>query len=1001
MAGGLKILSVNQEKELYDTPRYSKEEQNINFEIGEDIQCLLSNFSSVQSKIFFILQLGYFRSKAMFWSTNKLLKNTGDLTFICTKYFPTAYRNFANYKLPDNNRLLQQKIILEMFGYHRLGVNNSSLLQEELQRLVKINVRPIYILGAVVQFLESNRILLPGYSVLQNMIGKYIQKENLRLQDAILELLSTEQVQQIDQLIYERTSFFHSLTLLKRDPKNFSHNQIKELVKQKESIAKFNLHKFDLEEVLNISWQNINYYGRLIDYYSMHDIKTMKRGNAYFLIYCFLYTKYRRINDYLVQMFLYRMRKYKKEAKTEASKILANNQQVELDSKRLGKILNLFFDDKIADDIPFAEVRSKTFSILKKEELRRMQQTLSSDKLNVKYYEWQLWDQLARKVKMNIRPIIGQLMFGATSDNSFVEAIKYLQTQVLDKQPILHESFADWIPTNNLKYILVDGKLDMNRLEILIYLKLAEHLESGDIYIPDSISYRSIEDDLLSTKEWENKEKICDSLVIKCDISSPISLLEEIGSEVDYLFHSVNQRIESGDNNHIVLSSRKTRKWTLPYFRLDNEVNSHNFIDELPSINLHTLMKLVNDKCLFTNQFTHILGRYSKGEMNVSNLLGTILAIGTNAGLGKMARISNLSYDQLQSNYQNYIRPTTLKDACDAIIEGISQISAFKEWNIEGDKIYSSSDGQKLETNKDTANARHSSKYFGLGKGVVSYTLSANYLPLSAKIIGANEYEGHYVLDLLLNNTSEIHPHIHTTDTHGSNKVNFALLYLFGYQFAPRYKNIYEVAKTLYSYKKLEIDSENVLQPVRNINIKLIEQEWDSIMRIIASLAKQTISQHTLIRKLSAYPRKNNTQRALHELDKLLKTRYLLKYIDQLDFRQNIHKALNRGESFHSLKKALFYNDEGKFKVKSEYEQLIWAEATRLLSLCVIYYNTFIFNSLSNRLKEIGQDSSPLFSYSPIRWKHIDWFGRFHFEKENDMQEIENVLKAIDNLSFD
>ncbi|MFI5305665.1 MAG: Tn3 family transposase [Nitrospiria bacterium] len=35
--------------------------------------------------------------------------------------------------------------------------------------------------------------------------------------------------------------------------------------------------------------------------------------------------------------------------------------------------------------------------------------------------------------------------------------------------------------------------------------------------------------------------------------------------------------------------------------------------------------------------------------------------------------------------------------------------------------------------------------------------------------MGANEHEGHYVFDFLYNNTSEIDPLIHSTDTHGTN----------------------------------------------------------------------------------------------------------------------------------------------------------------------------------------------------------------------------------------
>jgi TnpA family transposase len=62
---------------------------------------------------------------------------------------------------------------------------------------------------------------------------------------------------------------------------------------------------------------------------------------------------------------------------------------------------------------------------------------------------------------------------------------------------------------------------------------------------------------------------------------------------------------------------------------------------------------------------------------------------------------------------------------------------------------------------------------------------------VNARIIGANEHESHYVFDILYNNT-DIQPDIHSTDTHGTNEMNFAILHFFGYQFAPRYKDFHD-----------------------------------------------------------------------------------------------------------------------------------------------------------------------------------------------------------------
>jgi TnpA family transposase len=109
----------------------------------------------------------------------------------------------------------------------------------------------------------------------------------------------------------------------------------------------------------------------------------------------------------------------------------------------------------------------------------------------------------------------------------------------------------------------------------------------------------------------------------------------------------------------------------------------------------------------------------------------------------------------------------TLREANDRISNAIAKLPIFRHYDLD-DALHSSSDGQKFETSIHTLNARHSPKYFGLKKGVVSYTLVANNIPINAYIIGANEHESHYVFDILFNNTTDIQPEIHSTDTHGA-----------------------------------------------------------------------------------------------------------------------------------------------------------------------------------------------------------------------------------------
>jgi hypothetical protein len=150
----------------------------------------------------------------------------------------------------------------------------------------------------------------------------------------------------------------------------------------------------------------------------------------------------------------------------------------------------------------------------------------------------------------------------------------------------------------------------------------------------------------------------------------------------------------------------------------------------------------------------------------------------------RMAEISDMEYHILAAVSDNFIRLETLSEANDRVSNDIAKLPIFQYFNI-GDALHSSSDGQKFESQIPTINARYSSKYFGLKKGIVSYTLVANRIPVNAKVIGANEHESHYVFDILYNNTTDIQPEIHSTDTQGTNEVNFAILHLFGYKESP------------------------------------------------------------------------------------------------------------------------------------------------------------------------------------------------------------------------
>jgi len=73
-------------------------------------------------------------------------------------------------------------------------------------------------------------------------------------------------------------------------------------------------------------------------------------------------------------------------------------------------------------------------------------------------------------------------------------------------------------------------------------------------------------------------------------------------------------------------------------------------------------------------------------------------------------------------------------------------------------------------------------------------------------------------------------------------------------------------------------------------------------------------------------------KKALWELDNICLSIHILDFIDDHLYRQHIQKALNRGEAYHRMRRAIAYVNSGKFRVKTEAEQQIWNECSRLIA---------------------------------------------------------------------
>ena len=297
-------------------------------------------------------------------------------------------------------------------------------------------------------------------------------------------------------------------------------------------------------------------------------------------------------------------------------------------------------------------------------------------------------------------------------------------------------------------------------------------------------------------------------------------------------------------------------------------------------------MNWVNEQTEFSTAFKHILEKGGRKKVEKDLLMACIIALGTNHGIGNMAGRSDMNYNHLKRTLDSFVRAETLREANRIIVDATADFPMFDAYNVEPNTLHSSSDGQKFPTRFDTINSRYSSKYFGMIKGIALDTLVINGLPANLKVFGSNDHESHYVFDLLYNNQTKLNPTIHSTDTHGTNRVNFAILDIFGYQFAPRYKSFTKEAAKLVGFKKpSQYPKKYLIKPCRKLNEQAFIDNWEEFQRIIASLALRTTTQSTIVRKLSSYNRINDALLAFIEYNDLIKSIFMLDYIHLSNFK--------------------------------------------------------------------------------------------------------------------
>lgn len=779
--GHLHILTPDEVQSIFALPQFTAAEQRLYFSLTPTELAALAQARSFASKLTFILQLGYFKARHLFFNF-AWPAVAADVEFIRHQYFPNEKKKLLDLPQVVKNTVFRQRRIIAALGnYQFCGRAQRKMLAQAAQKFAQLSSQPHYLLRELLTFLQTHRIILPGYSSLQDLIAQALRSEAKRLKNQLQNQLTADHTQQLEKLLSAAASFYE-ITHLKHEPRDFTHLEIKREAARGLQIKELYHLAQTVLPSLAISNQSIAYYASLVLYYRVDKLKRFASGTTHLYLLCFIHQRYQRVQDNLINSLLYRVRLYSDQAKEFGHTKLSSLQLTTHQS--IGKaaaVLRLLTNEQIPPETPFGLVQQKAFAILGRDEINQIAAHIAQESpLEEGQFRWEYLDQIAAQFKLHLRSILLRVDFTpVTEPSELAHAIHFLRQAFTREQSLASippKKFPlGFLAEKTLPYLYqTDPKsnqrqLRPNRYEFLVYQALAHALQSGDLYCRASQTFRSFEEDLIDDQTWQQKEALIEESNLSI-LAEPIELhLQALESQLEGLLMHVNQRIANRENKSFH-RPEKSARWTLKY-PTQPETPAEVVFEALPPTDLYQVLRFVQQQTDFIGAFSHVRGRYVKQQADQVVLAACLMAWGTNTGLGKMGKISDFKTAVLQTASDNFLRPETLHQANARIINEIAKFDLFQQYNL-AETIHSSSDGQKFETRFQTINARYSPKYFGLKKGIVAYTLVANHIPVTARIIGANEHESHFVFDVLFNNTTNIQPTIHSTDTHGSNQVN-------------------------------------------------------------------------------------------------------------------------------------------------------------------------------------------------------------------------------------
>lgn len=572
-----------------------------------------------------------------------------------------------------------------------------------------------------------------------------------------------------------------------------------------------------------------------------------------------------------------------------------------------------------------------------------------------------------------------------TQDGSFMAALAFL----LDNE----KSRADWLSlegraldlswvgdkwwplvTGEKKRLPTPERINRKHFEICVFYQLLQELKSGDVCIEGSLEYADYRPQLIGDATYA---EMITAFGVEVGLpTDPAAFVEHMRAWLHKLATQTDLSFPANDalsleNGRPVLKKRRREVAQRRIRRLQQRLR-----ERFTPTPILDILADTENLLAWTQFFKPLTGYEAKIEHARARYLTTTFCYGCNVGPSQTARaLPGADRKQIAWVNQRHIQDEDLERAKTLLINAYNRFAIPKLW---GTGKTASADGTKWDVYEKNLLAEYHIRYGGYG-GIGYYHVSDTYIALFSRFIPCGVYEAVHILDGLLENDSDIQPDTVHSDTHGQSVPLFGLAHLLGIELMPRIRH----------WKDLVF-----VRPDKGIRYEHIDAlftdtpDWDLIrrylpdlLRIVLSIKAGKISASTILKRLSAYSRKNHVYQAFRELGRVVRTGFLLRYLADEELRTTIQAAMNKSEQFNAFLKWLAFGGEELRTNDRELQQKI-IRYNHLIANCVIFYNVMLLTRAVKELREQGEEvpEDLLAGLNPYMTEHINRLGEYRLD---------------------